>query len=218
MRSKTIIKQYIEEIMSIKRIAKLIDRILYKANRLIEQGKYNKFTISEYYRQQGAQIGENCIIVPKELGTEPYLVKIGNHVSINQGVRLHTHDGGTWIFREEIPDLRVFGPIIIEDNCLIGEYAHILPNVTIGKNSIVAAGSVVITDVKPNSIVMGIPARPFGSVEKYKQKCMDRWEIQKPPNFHPDGKMSYEESKHKDLILEQLRNHLCNVFKEKLAK
>ena len=162
------------------------------------------------------QIGKGCIIVPRQLGTEPYLIKIGNHVVINKGVEFHTHDGGTWVFREEIPDLRVFGPIIIEDNCLIGSNALILPGVRIGENSIVAAGSVVIADVPVNSIVMGVPARRFGSIKKYKEKCVERWKEQRPLDFHPDCVKNYELSPHQKVILSQLKKHLLNHFSEEL--
>jgi len=154
--------------------------------------------------------------VPRILGTEPFLVKIGDHVAIAQGVTLHTHDGGTWIFRQEMSDLRVFGPIIIEDNCLIGNNAHILPNVTIGRNSIVAPGSVVIKDVPPDSIVMGVPARPFGSVKKYRERCLDLWKAQKPPDFNFDSVEHYDEEKDVDIIMGQLRKHLGGVFKDVL--
>lgn len=194
----------------------IVKRVFEKIKRSFILSRYNNFTIAEYFRKQGAQIGEGCRIVPRELGTELYLVKIGNHVVINQDVKLHTHDGGTWVFREEIPDLRVFGPIIIEDNCLIGENAQILPNVTIGRNSIVAAGSVVIMDVPPNSIVMGVPARNFGSIEKYKEKCIQRWKEQRPPDLHPDACKNYDSSPNQNLILMQLKEHLTKLFKEKL--
>ena len=55
------------------------------------------------------------------------LAGIGNHVFIAQGAHLNTHDGGTWVFRKEIPNLRIFGPIVIGDNCVIGENAIIQP-------------------------------------------------------------------------------------------
>ncbi|MDP1813237.1 MAG: acyltransferase [Leadbetterella sp.] len=194
----------------------IVKRVFERIKRTLILSRYNNFTIAEYFREQGAQIGANCIIIPRELGTEPYLVKIGNHVVINKGVELHTHDGGTWIFREEIPDLRVFGPVIIEDNCLIGNGAIILPNVRIGKNSIVSAGSVVITDVPPNSIVMGVPARRFGSTEKYKEKCVERWKEQKPSEFHPDCTKNYNISPNQNIILEQLKAHLTKLFKDEL--
>jgi acetyltransferase-like isoleucine patch superfamily enzyme len=197
-------------------VLKIIKRAYKKISLSLELSKYDNLTIAEYFRKQGAQIGEDCIIIPRSLGTEPYLVKLGNHVAINQGVKLHTHDGGTWVFRREVPDLRVFGPIIIEDNCLIGENAIILPNVTIGRNSIVAASSVVIKDVAPGSIVMGVPARRFGSLEKYKEKCIRRWAEQKPPHLHPDAAKSYEASPNQDVILAQLKEHLTAHFKDQL--
>lgn len=196
------------------RILKYLIKFYKNVKKSIEMSKYDNFTIAEYFRKQGAHIGDGCVIIPRRLGSEPYLVKIGNHVFISIGVIFHTHDGGTWIFKEELPDLRVFGPIIIEDNCLIGDNSQILPNVTIGKNSIVGAGSIVISDVPPNSIVMGIPARSFGSVKKYKEKCMERWKQQKPPDFHPDASMAlWEKSENVEIILKQLRNHLESIFR-----
>ena len=50
-------------------------------------------------------------------------------------------------------------PIVIEDNVWIGANVAIMPGVTIGKHSVVAAGSVVTTDVPPDSVVAGVPAK-----------------------------------------------------------
>lgn len=50
-------------------------------------------------------------------------------------------------------------PIVIKRNAWIGAAATILSGVTIGENSIVAAGAVVTADVAPNSIVGGVPAK-----------------------------------------------------------
>jgi acetyltransferase-like isoleucine patch superfamily enzyme len=50
-------------------------------------------------------------------------------------------------------------PIVVKRNAWIGAAATILPGVTIGENSIVAAGAVVTTDVVPNTIVGGVPAK-----------------------------------------------------------
>lgn len=49
--------------------------------------------------------------------------------------------------------------IIIRRNVWIGAAATVLPGVTIGENSIVAAGAVVTKDVPPDTIVAGVPAR-----------------------------------------------------------
>ena len=48
--------------------------------------------------------------------------------------------------------------IVIEDNVWIGGGAIVLPGVTIGKNAVVGAGSVVTRDVRPNTVVAGNPA------------------------------------------------------------
>ncbi|MFP5236800.1 MAG: serine O-acetyltransferase [Acidobacteriota bacterium] len=44
------------------------------------------------------------------------------------------------------------------DNVFIGNNANVLGNITVGQNSRVGAGSVVLTDVPPNSTVVGVPA------------------------------------------------------------
>ncbi len=50
-------------------------------------------------------------------------------------------------------------PIVIEDNVWIGIDATILPGVTLGRNCVVAAGSVVTKDVPANMIAAGNPAK-----------------------------------------------------------
>jgi acetyltransferase-like isoleucine patch superfamily enzyme len=55
-------------------------------------------------------------------------------------------------------------PIVIKRNAWIGANVTVLPGVTIGENSVVAAGAVVTRDVPDNSIVGGIPAKFIRSV------------------------------------------------------
>ncbi|WP_295125140.1 sugar O-acetyltransferase [uncultured Chitinophaga sp.] len=55
-------------------------------------------------------------------------------------------------------------PIVIKRNAWIGAGATILPGVTIGENSIVAAGAVVNKDVPDNTIAGGVPARIIKSI------------------------------------------------------
>lgn len=50
-------------------------------------------------------------------------------------------------------------PIVVKRNAWIGAAATILPGVTIGENAVVAAGAVVTTDVQPNTVVGGVPAK-----------------------------------------------------------
>ncbi len=142
---------------------------------------YDNWSACELYRKQGAQIGENCRIDVRTPWLDAHLITIGNHVFIAQGVVMHTHDGAAWILRDEIPNIRIMGKISIEDNCVIGAFSHIFCNVRIGKNSIVGTGSVVISDIPPNSIAMGIPARVVGSTIKYREKHAKLWNEQNPP-------------------------------------
>lgn len=56
------------------------------------------------------------------------------------------------------------GTIILEEDCWIGSGAIILPNITVGASSIVAAGAVVTKNVPPNSVVAGVPAKVIKSI------------------------------------------------------
>jgi len=175
--------------------------------RAIVLAGYNDSTICNFFRKRGAQIGEGCYICTKSLGT-PWLVSLGNHVWISVDVIFHSHDGGTWVFRDKYPELDIFGPIVIEDNCLIGARAQLLPNIRIGRNSIVGAGSVVISDVPPNSIVMGIPARPISSLSKYEDSCLTKWKEQTPPGLDMTVKDWWRSKKN----FNRFRRHLINIY------
>ena len=189
-----------------------------------ELRKYSDFTIAEYFRSQGAVIGEDTRIMIRSLD-EPYLVRIGNHCSISSGVRLITHDGGGWVFSYEIPSIHSFGLIEIKDNSYIGMNCIVLPGVTIGPNSIVGAGSVVTKDVPPNTVVAGNPARVIKSIYEYKEKLVNIWEEQKPPGFldalHDGSSYSAEEihrEKNRRENLDMLKKHLMKVFSSKAGK
>jgi acetyltransferase-like isoleucine patch superfamily enzyme len=54
--------------------------------------------------------------------------------------------------------------IVLKRNCWIGANAVILPGVTVGVNSVVAAGSVVTKDVPSDTVVAGVPARVIKKV------------------------------------------------------
>ena len=55
-------------------------------------------------------------------------------------------------------------PIVIKKNAWLGAAVTILPGVTVGENSIVAAGAVVNKDVPPNTIVAGVPAKVIRNI------------------------------------------------------
>ncbi len=134
----------------------------------------------KYLRTQGVKIGEKCQLLnrPLNYGSEPWLIEIGNKVTITYGVFLITHDASSRLFRESLPESSPFGnrfgSIRIHDNCFVGVNAIILPDVSIGPNSIVGAGSVVNSDVPPNTVVAGVPARPICSLDEYKEKYLSK--------------------------------------------
>lgn len=51
------------------------------------------------------------------------------------------------------------GKVVLKKNCKIGSHSTILPNVTIGENSIIGAHSLVLSDIPDNVIAFGVPAK-----------------------------------------------------------
>jgi acetyltransferase-like isoleucine patch superfamily enzyme len=132
-----------------------------------------------YLRHLGVHIGQDCDILNgiKDFGTEPWLIEIGQRVTVAQGVLFFTHDGANRIFRLAIqgssPWGNRFGTIRILDNCFIGAHAIIQPDVQIGPDSIVGAGSVVTKDIPSQMVVAGTPAREICTLSEYieRYKC-----------------------------------------------
>jgi len=120
----------------------------------------------QYARSIGVTIGENCNIHTKFWSSEPYLITIGNNVHITQNVRFQTH-GGSHVLRSRVPDFDCFGKIIVEDDVYIGAESQLLPGVTIGKGSLIGAGSVVTKSVPPGVVVAGNPARYICTINQY---------------------------------------------------
>lgn len=135
--------------------------------------------LNGYWRSQGVQLGDNCAIDPSaSFGSEPYLISIGDHVRINEGVKFVTHDGGVWVLRgmkEEHKNIDLFGKITVGNNVHIGTDTIVMPGVHIGSNCIIGCGAVVTRDIPDNSVAAGVPARVIRSIEEYEKKNKDRF-------------------------------------------
>lgn len=103
-------------------------------------------------------------------GSEPWLISLGNNVHITDGVRFITHDGGTLLYRDKVPDLEITKPIKVGDNVYIGNNVILLPGVTVGNNVIIGAGAVVSKDIPDNSVAVGVPARVIKTADEYFEK------------------------------------------------
>ncbi|HAJ45576.1 MAG TPA: acyltransferase [Alphaproteobacteria bacterium] len=124
-----------------------------------------------FARLKGVKVGEGCRIGIRDFGTEPFLISIGDRVTIAPGVQILTHDGSSWLVRDENGSrYHLIGEVKICDDVFVGANAIILPGVTISSNSVVGAGSVVTKDVPPGSVVVGNPARKICSFEEFVER------------------------------------------------
>jgi acetyltransferase-like isoleucine patch superfamily enzyme len=138
---------------------------------------YFKFSKSgvEYARSKGVNIGDNCRIYISNFGSEPWLIFIGNKVTITSGVKLLTHDGSTWLMNDIRGRRYLFRKIVIGDNVFIGVNSIIMPGVKIENDVIIAAGSVVTKSVPKGSIVAGNPAAIIGNYYNYELKVLSEY-------------------------------------------
>ena len=103
-------------------------------------------------------------------GSEPWIITIGDNVHITHGVKFITHDGGTLLFRDKVPDLEITKPITVGDNVYFGNDVIVLPGVNIGNNVVIGAGAVVTKDIPDNSVAVGVPARVIKTIDEYFEK------------------------------------------------
>ncbi|WP_291735081.1 acyltransferase [Clostridium sp.] len=131
---------------------------------------YAKTVAIEIARIKGVKVGKDCRFFSKEFSSEPYLIEIGDHVTIASGVYFITHDGGAWVIRgmeEKYKNCNILGKIKIGNNVFIGINSIIMPGISIGDNCIIAAGSVVTKSFPNNSIVGGVPAKKIKDLDSY---------------------------------------------------
>lgn len=121
----------------------------------------------EYAKYLGVQVGVNCRIYSYKFGTEPWLIEIGNNVTITSGVVFLTHDGSTWLFRDKKGRRFLYRRIIVGNNVFIGINSIIMPGVIIEDNVVIAAGSVVTKSIPSGKVVGGNPARIIGEFIDY---------------------------------------------------
>lgn len=121
----------------------------------------------EYMEKVGINFPRGHIYGKVSWNAEPWLITLGNNVHITDGVKFITHDGGTLIYRQYIPDLEITKPITIGNDVYIGNNVIILPGVTIGSNVVIGAGAIVSHNIPDNSVAVGVPARVIKTADEY---------------------------------------------------
>ncbi|MCA6463143.1 MAG: acyltransferase [Chitinophagaceae bacterium] len=109
---------------------------------------------------EGLRVGDHSNIGPYcYIGCSGF-ISIGNNVMISPRVSIYAENH---VFDSPDATIKSQGvkreSVVIEDDCWIAANSILLAGVTIGKGSVVAAGSVVTQDVPPYSVVAGVPAR-----------------------------------------------------------
>ncbi|MBR8842473.1 MULTISPECIES: DapH/DapD/GlmU-related protein [Pseudoalteromonas] len=174
--------------------------ILKIANRFIRstllQEKVDKLgytLIIDKYRAQGAEIGENTIIIDTKLSSSSKGDRffIGRDCTIT-GATLLGHDASPTLFIKELvihPESYKKGsrrsyrsPITIGDNVFIGWGSIVLPGVNIGNNCVIGAGSVVTKDIPEGMVAAGNPAKVIKATAEYVSTYRAKLE-KEPGNF-----------------------------------
>ena len=111
-----------------------------------------------FLKMQGVKVGKNCMLSPFcRIDTSyPNLVEIGDECCITHGAVILGHDYSLKrVGRSTIEK----GKTVLKRNVFVGANAVVLPGITVGENSVIAAAAVVTRDVPPNVIVAGNPAK-----------------------------------------------------------
>lgn len=101
---------------------------------------------------ENLKVGKNS-----DIGAFSY-INAKNGVEIGEEVQIGSHCS---IYSENTID-NTKGKVVIEKGAMIGSHSVILPNVTIGKNAVVGAFSLVKKDVPAGARVAGVTAKPLG--------------------------------------------------------
>ncbi|VWC44927.1 transferase [Burkholderia lata] len=132
----------------------------------------------------GTQVDDGFVLIPPFHATGGTGMKIGRNVFVNQNCTFYDLGGleigddvmigpnvslitsGHPVEPSRRRDAVVAKPIVIGRNVWIGAGATIIGGVTVGENSVVAAGAVVTRDVPPNVLVGGNPAAVIRSIDE----------------------------------------------------
>jgi acetyltransferase-like isoleucine patch superfamily enzyme len=91
-------------------------------------------------------------------------ITIGRHCAISWNCTIIDNDMHEIVYAGGLERTQKNSAVKIQDHVWIGASAIVLKGVTIGENSVVAAGAIVTSDVSPNTLVAGAPAKAIRSI------------------------------------------------------
>jgi len=128
-------------------------------NRL--EGSKNKYPVlihpSVIYSDR-INFGEGSIICAGNIITVN--IEIGKHVIVNLDCAIG-HDAIIKDYATILSSTNISGHVTIEECVNIGTGSAIIPGITVGKNTIIGAGAVVVNDLPANCTAVGVPAKPI---------------------------------------------------------
>lgn len=131
-----------------------------------------KEELNKYLRKQGMSIGKDTKTASQLKTSEPYLIQVGENVTISHDVDFITHDNSVCKLFGVAHDL--YGKITIGNNCFIGAHSIIMYGVTLADNVIVGAGSVVTHSVNESYVIVaGNPAKVTGKWDEFGDKIKE---------------------------------------------
>ena len=155
-----------------------------------------------------AAFGEKSTMQSRKVPLYPELISIGNNVRLTANVSLIPHDmihgmlnnmpeqcGGVK-FREYM------GCIRIDDNVFVGANTTILPNVHIGSNVIIGAGTLVNKDLEGGNVYAGVPAKKICTFAEFVEK-------RKEYAAYPEGL-----TRRGDSVDKELADYLWTAFRQ----
>lgn len=105
------------------------------------------------------RIGAGTYINRNTMLDASQLLEIGANCAIGPGCYLTDHDHGTDLSLPTLNQPLISYPTRLGNNVWLGANVVVLKGVTIGDRAVIGAGSVVIKDIPPNAIAVGVPAR-----------------------------------------------------------
>ncbi len=169
-------------------------RILRKIARIFHLGGGTEAEL----RRRGVIMGKNCHIYGNVDGGHPWLISMGDNVTLAGASYVLTHDGST----KKLVGYSKVGRVDIGDNVFIGACAIVLPNVKIGNRVVIGAGAVVSRDIPDNSVAVGNPAKVIGTYDAFEAKNRAQFETLPVWHTHYSKKSDEEKQEMKKVLLE----------------